>query len=53
MEATVPYQTQFGYAAADGWSYNSTVTPMKQIEGNREREILLTFLKTPKFIEYD
>ncbi|XP_018568168.1 T-box transcription factor TBX10 [Anoplophora glabripennis] len=32
MDSAVPYQTQFGYAATDAWSYNSTVTPMKQIE---------------------
>lgn len=35
MDSTLPYQSHFGYAIAEmgGWSYNSTITPMKQIEG--------------------
>lgn len=35
MDAGLPYQSHFGYSIAEmgGWSYNSNVTPMKQIEG--------------------
>ncbi|CAG9861755.1 unnamed protein product [Phyllotreta striolata] len=33
MESTVPYQTHFGYTTdMTNWSYNSNITPMKQIE---------------------
>ncbi|CAH1111723.1 unnamed protein product [Psylliodes chrysocephalus] len=33
MESAVPYQSHFGYSSEMGsWSYNSNVTPMKQIE---------------------
>ncbi|XP_056639946.1 T-box transcription factor TBX1-like [Diorhabda carinulata] len=33
MDSAVPYQSHFGYSSTDmSWSYNSNVTPMKQIE---------------------
>ncbi|KAG5886886.1 hypothetical protein JTB14_024743 [Gonioctena quinquepunctata] len=34
MDTAMPYQSHFGYSGMDmgSWSFNSTVTPMKQIE---------------------
>lgn len=35
MDSSLPYQSHFGYSIAEmgGWSYSSSITPMKQIEG--------------------
>lgn len=41
MDSTLPYQSHFGYSIAEmgGWSYNSSITPMKQIEGELSVEL--------------
>lgn len=54
MDSTLPYQSHFGYSIAEmgGWSYNSSITPMKQIEGELNIEVKNHSLKWNSHVTY-